>query len=129
MTVRMLLLAIAGWLAAPAAYGFDLTCPDGAKDSGYADHQLTRWCTLDADGRLWFHGPLMRWYRNGRLATKESYVRGVPDGEFTSWWESGRLRSTGSYAGGEPAGTWTFWDEAARVISIVTYMERDAIRE
>lgn len=129
MTVRMLLLAVASWLAAPAAYGLDLSCPDGAKDSGYAKHQRTRGCILHVGGRSWLHGPLMRWHGNGRLATKESFVRGVREGEFTSWWESGRLRSTGSYAGGEPAGSWTFWDEAGRVTSTVTYTERGAIRE
>lgn len=129
MRARFLPVAIAGLLAAGAADGLDFGCPRGTKDSGFAPHQLVRWCTLDEGGRLLFHGPLFRWHRNGKLASKETFFRGEPDGEISTWWESGRLRSLGSYEMGERVGAWTFWDEEGRVASVVTYTELGEARE
>jgi MORN repeat protein len=122
-------VAMAILLGAPlAVLGEEFKCPEGAKDSGSGPDQIVRWCEVNKDGRLLYHGPVWRWHRNGHLMSKENYVFGAMDGEIPSWFANGKQSSLGSYKNGKRVGPWTFWDEEGRIKVKVTYDEAGAAR-
>lgn len=98
-------------------------CPPEAKDSGYRSGNVVRWCEVQKDGRLLYHGPVWRWHRNGQQASKENYIYGAADGDTPSWYENGNMSSHGGFKGGSKAGLWKYWDEQGRLETEVTYRE------
>lgn len=121
MRLRILSIAIAGLLAGVAARADTFRCPGGARDSGVTPNQVVRWCAVEKNGRLTYHGPVWRWHRNGQLMAKEHFVDGELDGEVPSWWESGQPASLGTFRNGERVGVWRFWDQEGSVTHEIAY--------
>jgi antitoxin component YwqK of YwqJK toxin-antitoxin module len=120
--VLLAILAIASMSYAASPDGFK--CLDGAKDSGpYIPGNVVRWCEITKDGRLLYHGSVWRWYQNGQMEGKESYVYGNAEGEWPSWYENGKPSSLGTFKNGSKIGLWKYWDEAGWLKTEVTYTE------
>ncbi len=128
-TRSTVLLAMAGLLAVPAARAEEFACPEGAKDSGYREHQVVRWCGYEKDGRIVFHGPVWRFHKNGRLLAKEHFVHGELDGERWFFYESGRPASAGPMRSGERTGVWRSWDEEGHLTAEDGYTDGGVDRD
>jgi hypothetical protein len=105
----------------PARAVDEFKCPPGAKDSGYQPGNVVRWCQIQKDGRLLYHGPVWRWHRNGTLESKENYIYGNADGDTPSWYENGKQSSHGLFKNGSKVGLWKYWDEKGQLSTDVTY--------
>jgi hypothetical protein len=101
----------------------EFKCPEGTKDSGYQPGNIVRWCEIERDGRLLYHGPVWRWHRNGQIQGKENYVYGNAEGEWQSWFENGKIASLGSFKDGGKTGLWKYWDTSGNIKTEVTYNE------
>lgn len=108
----------------PSAPTDEFKCPDGTKDSGSQPGMIVRWCEIQHDGRLLYHGPVWRWHRNGQMAGKERYVYGSAEGEFPSWYENGKRSSLGNFSKGSKVGLWKYWDPEGRLKTEVTYTDK-----
>lgn len=97
--------------------------PPEAKDSGYRPGNVVRWCEVQRDGRLLYHGPVWRWHRNGRQESKANYIYGAAEGDTPSWHENGRMSSHGVFKNGDKVGLWKYWDEEGRITTEVAYAD------
>lgn len=96
-------------------------CPAGAKDSGYQPGNIVRWCEVTRDGRLLYHGPLLRWHRNDTLASREFYDNGSGTGNWEAWHENGKPSSKGRMEKGARIGLWKFWHEEGWLKTEIVY--------
>lgn len=105
-------------------------CPRGAHDSGRgpAPGIIVRWCQVERDGRLLYHGPVWRWYRSGKLEGKEYYVYGDAAGVWPSYYENGHMSSLGDWEKGEKRGLWKYWDRQGHLRTEVTYSDQGNLR-
>lgn len=101
----------------------EFKCPEGAKDSGYKPGNIVRWCEIERDGRLLYHGPVWRWHRNGQIQSKENYIYGNAESEWQAWFENGKMSSLGSFRDGGKTGLWKYWDTSGSIKTEVTYNE------
>lgn len=58
-------------------------------------------------------GTTIRYHRNGRIASRDSYRNGLRDGPSVSWSPSGEKVKEEYWAEGRPHGTWTVWKNGA----------------
>lgn len=58
-------------------------------------------------------GTTVRYHRNGRIASRQSYRDGVRDGPSISWSPTGEKVKEEHWADGRPHGTWTVWKDGA----------------
>jgi len=100
-------------------------CPIGARDSGQGPSPgvVIRWCEIEQNGRLLYHGPVWRWYRSGKLEGKGYYINGSAEGVWPSYYENGHMSSLGSFAEGRKIGLWKYWDNGGRLRTEVSYSE------
>jgi MORN repeat variant len=100
-------------------------CPSGAHDSGRGPSPgvIVRWCQVQRDSRLLYHGPVWRWYRSGKLEGKEYYVYGDAAGVWPSYYENGHMSSLGAFEKGEKRGLWKYWDKQGQLRTEVTYSD------
>jgi hypothetical protein len=113
-----------GLLAAWAVSAADeFKCPTGAKDSGYKPGNVVRWCEIQKEGRLLYHGPVWRWHRNGQPETRMNYINGNADGDTPSWYANGKPSSRGHFSNGSKVGLWKYWDDKGALTTEVTYRE------
>ncbi|SPF40324.1 exported hypothetical protein [Syntrophobacter sp. SbD1] len=127
MKPASLLLACAMLCMTALVNAEEFKCPEGAKDSGYKPGNIVRWCEIERDGRLLYHGPVWRWYRNGQMKGKENYIYGNAEGEWQGWFENGKMSSLGSFRGGNKTGLWKYWYTSGSIKTEATYNE-DSIR-
>jgi hypothetical protein len=89
-----------------------VVCPAGTtqrQDEGFGIRMV--WC-VDAENR--HHGPMRKWWSNGRLAAEMSYVHGDLDGSYSEWHENGQLAVQGGFRSGLPDGKATVWHSNGR---------------
>jgi hypothetical protein len=112
------------------ALAAEFKCPVGAHDSGGGPipGTVVRWCEIERDGRLVYHGPVWRWYPSGKLEGKEYYVNGAAAGVWPSYYENGHMSSLGALKSGRKMGLWKYWDEGGRLRTEVTYSKFDYVR-
>lgn len=115
----LLLLAFCAHSIALAEQPFK--CPAGSKDSGYKPGNIVRWCEVMRDGRPIYHGPLLRWHRNGQLASREFYDHGNGTGKWEAWHESGKPSSAGRMEKGARIGLWKFWHDEGWLKTEIVY--------
>jgi hypothetical protein len=97
--------------ALPAQANEPFKCPPNTKASDYQPGHIVRWCEVNRDGRVLYHGPLLRWHRSGALASREFYDYGKGTGNWEAWHENGKPSSKGRMEKGSRTGKWTFWHE------------------
>jgi hypothetical protein len=123
MKPASLLIACAMLCMSALVNAEEFKCPEGAKDSGYKPGNIVRWCEIERDGHLVYHGPVWRWHQNGQIKSKENYIYGNGEGEWQAWFENGKMSSLGSYRDGGKTGLWKYWDSSGNIKTEVTYNE------
>ena len=100
----------------------EFKCLEGAKDSGpYKPGNVVRWCEIQKDGRLLYHGSVWRWYKSGQPSSTSFFVNGQAEGEWLSWFENGNTQSRGHFNDGKKTGTWKYWNQAGGLETEVSY--------
>lgn len=67
------------------------------------------------------HGLWVAYDPNGRVKSRNAYVKGVLDGPSTVFRENGALYYEGQHAHGHPVGTWAFHDDIGTLVRTVEY--------
>lgn len=67
------------------------------------------------------HGLWVAYDLNGRVKSRNAYVKGVLDGPSTVFRENGALYYEGQHAHGHPVGTWAFHDDIGTLVRTVEY--------
>ncbi len=55
------------------------------------------------------HGPMMKWYPNGKKYQKSSHTNGNEDGEWLEWYQNGKKKAHANYINGNPEGKQLQW--------------------
>lgn len=98
-------------------------CLEGAQESSpYKPENIIRWCEMEKDGRPLYHGSVWRWHQNHQMESKEFYVHGDAEGEWSSWYENGKPASLGTFKNGRKTGPWKYWDADGWLKEEVTYI-------
>lgn len=128
MKTAALSILLFGTSVKMAADSEGFRCLEGAKDPApYEPGHVVRWCEIEKDGRLLYHGSVWRWYRSGQMEGKEFYIYGSAEGEWPSWYEDGRPSSLGAFKKGSKIGLWKYWDEAGWLKTEVTYTDDEML--
>lgn len=91
--------------------------PDGSPQS-------LRHVLADArGGAVVDHGPQVRWYENGELATWRHFDEGRQDGAYAEWFESGRPKASGRFVADSRDGTWVEFSPSGRPTLIREFVQ------
>lgn len=61
------------------------------------------------------NGVLNYFFKNGKIAKKETYEDGVLEGNYYEYYESGNLKETGDYETGKRDGIWKTYYENGKI--------------
>jgi hypothetical protein len=99
----------------------EFKCLPDATDSGTGPGVVKRWCEINKNDRLLYHGSVWKWYQNGQLKSKEFYIAGKAEGQLQVWFNDGTVRTTGQYLKGTKTGLWTYREKPKEIASEVDY--------
>jgi|GEM_PF-5872281 antitoxin component YwqK of YwqJK toxin-antitoxin module len=70
---------------------------------------------------------LTYYFKNGKIAKKETYENRVLEGDYSEFYESGNLKETGKYDNGKRDGIWKTYYENGKINVRGKYREGDKV--
>ncbi len=71
-------------------------------------------------------GPLLKYFPDGSLMTRGTYVNDLLDGEFFLYYPDGKPQLIGAYSKGEQIGDWKYFDEEGNEMSYDDFVNQSS---
>jgi len=72
---------------------------------------------------------LFKYYDNGKIEAKKSYIDGLLNGKATFWYKTGQKYGEGSYINGKSDGKWTWWNNKGQKFEEWNYKDGELINK